>query len=93
MTVKLYAYYGVLAHEGRAKFSTRLDREVIHDVWEVEIPESLHPYLNTYDVPCVEIEGRPYWLDELLDSTPDSEPRLRVPGTKWQHINLTGHKM
>lgn len=84
MTTKIYACYGILAHEKEVIYHT--SPTDICDEITVEIPESLHPYMSIYDEVmvsvCNPVTNRfvVFSLEEILTTTKDGEPALEAFG-------------
>jgi len=77
MKIRIYANYGVLAHEKQTVYATYRIGSCNEPV-DVELPDDLDIGYNAADEMLITVDGINYMLDELLDAMPDTErPCLR----------------
>ena len=79
MKTKIYANYGVLAHEYQTIYTVSNPHvhATCHDIITVEIPDKYQPYITVDESIALIIDGTPYMLDEVIASTADK------PCIKW----------
>ena len=71
MHYKLYASYGVLAHEKRPVFTDTIPASDFYDVITVDIPDKYPISENIFGQTLIDIEGETYLLHEVLNNFGD----------------------
>lgn len=90
MKVKIYANYGVLAHEKETVYSTVPMDAVTRDALFVEIPDELEPAEAEDGSIIITVSGTVYLLSELLRTGKDCKPILQWSDGRSVHtVKLT----
>lgn len=86
MTTKIFAHYGVLAHEKQPVYSTNGASGALCDELTVEIPfPTWHNYMDELGVT---IDGADYLLEQVLTNWGDKPAIVWSDGKSKQHIIL-----
>lgn len=67
MKTTIYANYGILAHEKQTIYTVvPTDEATVSEPVTIEIPESFKPWKNEFDQILLTINGKTYFLYEVL---------------------------
>ena len=90
MTHKLYASYGVLAHEKQPVYTDGLPVSDIYDIVTVDLPALVSIHHNAAGETLVDIDGQVYLFDDILSTDDQDQPILTwFDGIKTHVIPLT----
>lgn len=84
MTIKIYASYGVLAHEKRPVYTESAPISDIYDALTVELPNDITTYVGAWGDRIFEVCEKRYLASEILTNWGD-EPALVWSDGKTQH--------
>lgn len=76
MTHKLYASYGVLAHEKQPVYTDGLPASDIYDLVTVDLPAGVSIHHNAEGETLVDIDGQVYFLNDILSTDDQDQPIL-----------------
>jgi hypothetical protein len=89
MIVKIYANYGVLAHEKETVYTTAPhEYATVSEPVTVTIPESVTPRENEAGEIIVTLDGTAYLLCEVLTNAGDKPVIRWYDGAKYKTISL-----
>lgn len=90
MTHKLYASYGVLAHEKQPVYTDGLPVSDIYDIVTVDLPAGVYILHHAAGGTLVDIDGQVYFLNDILSTDDQDQPILTwFDGIKTHVIPLT----
>lgn len=76
MTHKLYASYGVLAHEKQPVYTDGLPASDIYDLVTVDLPAGVSILHHAAGGTLVDIDGQVYFLNDILSTDDQDQPIL-----------------
>lgn len=88
MKYKLYASYGVLAHEKTPIFSDTIPASDAYSVITVEIPDEYPLSENDLGETLIDIEGKTYLLQEVLKNKGDDPVLSWYDGHSYHTVPL-----
>ncbi len=81
MEAKIYANYGVLAHEKQPVYTTIPIVDELADELTVIIPDEYEPYMSVCGNICVIVDGLRYTLSEAMMNIPWFMKKLTIKQT------------
>lgn len=85
MKIKIYASYGILAHEKEPLYTFGAPAGEIHDELTVEVPHVVG--YNDFDEPFLDLYGMTYRLTEVLSNKGDN-PALIWCNDQGKHFEI-----
>lgn len=86
MTHKLYASYGVLAHEKQPVYTDGLPASDIYDIVTVDLPAGVYILHHAAGGTLVDIDGQVYFLNDILSTDDQDQPILTWFDGRENHV-------